>query len=82
MAVPFCHLCQQNEAEKRQYGDASLDQGEYCPVCHRPACRFHMGRVRWRWKDTNRLDSALVCMECKNTYRHREWDAHNRDWIS
>jgi hypothetical protein len=82
MPVPYCHICEQNEAEKRQYGDASLSEGDYCPVCHRPACRFHMARVRWRWNDTGQVDSALVCRECKNTYRHREWDAHNRDWIS
>jgi C4-type Zn-finger protein len=82
MAVPYCYICQENEAEKRQYGDASLDQGDYCPVCHRPTCRYHMSRVRWRWKDTGTLDSALVCRDCKTSYRHRDWDAHNRDWIS
>jgi hypothetical protein len=82
MPVPFCYICQQNEREKRQYGDASLNEGDYCPVCYQPVCRFHMGRVRWRWKDSGKLDSALVCRECKNAYRHREWDAHHRDWIS
>lgn len=82
MPVPYCHICAQNELEKRQYGDASLEEGDYCPVCYRPACRFHMGRVRWRWKENNKVDSALVCMDCKNSYRHREWDSYHRDWIS
>jgi hypothetical protein len=82
MSVPYCHICQENELEKRQYGDSSLSEGDYCPVCYRPVCRFHMGRVRWRWKDTGRLDSAMVCRDCKNAYRHRDWDAHHRDWIS
>jgi hypothetical protein len=82
MPVPYCHICEQNELEKRQYGEASLAQGDYCPICYRPTCRYHMGRVRWRWKSTGRLDSALICIECKNAYRHREWDTYNRDWIS
>lgn len=82
MPVPYCYICEQDEAEKRQYGDASLPEGDYCPVCHRPVCRFHMARVRWRWHDSGRVDNALVCRECKTTYRHREWDAHHREWIS
>lgn len=82
MPVPYCHICEHNELEKSRYGEATLSEGDYCPVCHRPACRFHMGRVRWRWKDSGQLDSALVCLDCKNTYRHREWDAYHRDWIS
>ena len=82
MAVPYCHMCQRNDAEKTQYGDATLGEGDYCPVCNRPACRFHMGRVRWRWKDSGRLDQALVCMDCKNAYRHRDWDSFHREWIS
>ena len=43
MPVPYCHICEQNELEKRQYGDATLDQGDYCPVCHQPTCRFRPG---------------------------------------
>ena len=82
MPVPYCHICQENEAEKRQYGDSSLEAGDYCPVCYRPTCRYHMSRVRWRWKETGQLGEALICRECKTTYRHRDWDRHNRDWIS
>ena len=81
MSVPFCYICDRNPVEKETYGDASLDHGDYCPICHRPACRFHMARVRWRWKNRGGLGSAYVCKECKNTYQHRTWDAHNRDWI-
>lgn len=82
MSVPYCHICEENELEKRQYGDASLEQGDYCPICHRPTCRFHMSRVRWRWKDNGTVGDALICRDCKSTYRHREWDTHTRDWIS
>lgn len=81
MPVPYCHICERKPFEKEQYGDASLDRGDYCPVCRRPACRYHMGRVRWRWRTDNRLESAMICIECKNSYQHRTWDAHNRDWI-
>lgn len=82
MPVPYCYICQENEAEKRQYGDASLDDGDYCPVCHQPTCRYHMARVRWRWKSSGQVGDALVCRDCKTTYRHRTWDRLNRDWIS
>jgi hypothetical protein len=82
MPVPYCHICETNELEKRQYGAATLGQGDYCPVCQRPTCRFHMGRVRWKWRDTGKLDQALVCLDCKNAYRHREWDSYRRNWIS
>lgn len=81
MSVPYCHMCEKNQLEKDTYGDVSLAQGIYCPICHRPVCRFHMARVRWRWKTRGGLDSAYICKECKNTYQHRLWDSHNRDWI-
>lgn len=81
MPVPYCHMCDKNQAEKDAYGHATLDQGDYCPICHRPVCRFHMARVRWRWNDGGKLESAMVCKECKNSYAHRNWDSYNRDWI-
>ncbi len=81
MPVPYCYICDKNPHEKETYGRATLDMGDYCPICHRPVCRYHMARVRWRWKADGRLESAYVCRECKNTYQHRQWDAHNRDWI-
>ncbi|MBN1678921.1 MAG: hypothetical protein JW966_01430 [Anaerolineae bacterium] len=81
MPVPYCTICQQNEAEKQQYGDVTLERGDYCPICHQPVCRFHLNRVRWRWKTNGRLDSALICRDCRKSYRHRNWDAHLRDWI-
>ncbi|MBE0690501.1 MAG: hypothetical protein IH587_10320 [Anaerolineae bacterium] len=82
MTVTYCHICNNEPQEKRSYGDEGLDQGDYCPVCHRPACRFHLGTVRWRWRNTGKLDSARVCMSCKNSYSHRDWDPVHRDWIS
>lgn len=81
MPVPYCHICDKNPAEKEAYGQASLGEGDYCPICHRPVCRFHMARVRWRWRTTHQIASAMVCRECKNTYQHRTWDTYRRDWI-
>lgn len=81
MPVPYCHICEKKPAEKSAYGDATLAQGDYCPICRQPTCRYHMARVRWRWKDSGRIESAFICKECKNRYEHRHWDAHNRDWI-
>lgn len=82
MPVPYCYICDKKPAEKDIYGDASLAQGDYCPICHRPVCRYHMARVRWRWKDDRgALESTFICKECKNSYQHRTWDTHNRDWI-
>jgi hypothetical protein len=83
MSVTFCHICEKNSAEKNRVGDSGLMMGVYCPVCHRPACSHHLGTVRWRWRDENRaLDSDKVCLECKRTYRHRDWDPIHREWIS
>jgi hypothetical protein len=81
MSVPYCHVCRKKPDEKEMYGDAMLGQGAYCPICHQPACRYHMARVRWRWKDTGRIESDWICVECKNGYQHRYWDSHRRDWI-
>jgi uncharacterized protein YbaR (Trm112 family) len=81
MAVTRCYLCEKDE--EARHLDTGLEEGIYCPVCHRPACRHHLATVRWRWRDEwGRVDSALVCIECRRTYRHRSWDAFNRDWIS
>jgi hypothetical protein len=39
--------------------------------------------VRWRWRDALReTDSAYICRECKSEYRHRDWDALKREWIT
>jgi hypothetical protein len=82
MPVPYCHICEGDPNEKRRYGDTGLEGGDYCPVCFRPYCRFHAGKVRWRWRNNGKVDIGQVCLDCKNAYRHREWDAVNRDWIS
>ncbi|NJN55032.1 MAG: hypothetical protein HC804_09920 [Anaerolineae bacterium] len=59
-----------------------LAEGEVCPVCYQPTCRNHLGTVRWRWRSSGAVDSALVCKECLRSYRHRDWDKYNRDWIT
>ncbi len=82
MSVPFCHLCESNPGDARSHHPNALQEGEYCPVCLRPTCRRHLSTVRWRWKSNGALDAALVCLECKNAYRHRAWDPVHRDWIS
>lgn len=82
MSVRFCYLCNENPLEKRRYGNHGLADGEVCPICYQPTCRYHLTTVRWRWLDSGEVDDALVCKECKRTYAHRSWDAVNRDWIT
>jgi hypothetical protein len=82
MAVPFCHICQANAEEHRLYGNSGLDEGDYCPICHRPTCKFHLATVRFRWIADRRIDTAKICIECKKTYQHRSWDVARREWIS
>jgi hypothetical protein len=82
MSVKFCVLCNEDPAAKRLYGGDGLAEGDYCPICHQPTCRFHLTTVRWRWRESGETDSALVCKNCSRTYAHRNWDAFNRDWIT
>lgn len=82
MRVPYCHICDSNADEKKRYGDSGLEDGDYCPVCQRPYCKFHGGVVRWRWRASREVASGKVCKSCKNAYLHRTWDPVNRDWIS
>jgi uncharacterized protein YbaR (Trm112 family) len=83
MPISYCHICEKRPRDHERYGNTGLVEGIVCPICHKPACRHHLGTVRWRWRTPSReVASALVCMECKNSYRHREWDPLNRDWIS
>ena len=82
MTIPFCYMCEDNSHDKQRYGDSGLAEGIYCPICFRPTCRYHLGTVRWRWKRNGQLDSARICLQCKNAYRHRDWDPVHRDWIS
>jgi hypothetical protein len=82
MPVPYCHICESLPAEKARYGTSGLEEGDYCPVCYRPFCRYHGGIVRWKWRDSGKVDSGRVCMECKRAYLHRTWDPIHRDWIS
>jgi hypothetical protein len=82
MAVKRCDFCQADPVARRQYGGLGLAEGRDCPICYRPACRFHLTTVRWRWCESGELDAALICKPCKNSYAHRNWDAINRDWIT
>lgn len=67
---------------RRRYGRQGFAEGQNCPICFQPTCRYHLTTVRWRWRESGDVDSALICQECKRTYAHRSWDAFNRDWIS
>lgn len=83
MSVSHCHVCDKNPDEARRINGAGLSDGVVCPVCHRPACRFHLVTVRWRWRTPTRdLDSAQICRECNKAYRHRDWDTLHREWIN
>ena len=83
MPVYHCFLCDKNPRDKARYGDAGLQKGIICPVCHRPVCTNHLTTVRWRWRTPAReLGAGQVCRDCKRTYRHREWDTINREWIT
>lgn len=82
MAVKYCYLCNQNPTIKQQYAGRGLAEGEMCPVCYQPTCRMHLSTVRWRWKSSGETDSTLVCKDCVRTYKHRDWDRYNRDWIT
>jgi len=83
MSVTRCHICEENPHETRLLGTSGFEEGDYCPICQRPTCRHHLTVVRWRWRnDTRMADSALICHECKRTYRHRDWDPTHREWIS
>jgi hypothetical protein len=83
MTVTHCYLCERDPVAARRLGGSGLTDGVLCPVCQRPTCSHHLVTVRWRWRTaTRQLGMAQVCQECKRTYRHREWDPINRDWIS
>lgn len=82
MAVKQCYLCNQDPVVKRRYGGQGLADGQDCPLCYQPTCRYHLSAVRWRWRQNGEVDSALVCQTCVRSYAHRNWDTHNRDWIT
>ena len=83
MTVSRCYLCDQEHPDQIHYDPYDLKHGTACPVCFRPTCRRHLSTVRWRWRDATReTDSARVCSLCRKEYRHREWDALNREWIT
>ena len=62
MSVPNCHICDSNTEEKQRYGEAGLAEGDYCPVCYRPTCKFHLATVRFRWNKDRSIDSAQICI--------------------
>ncbi|MFO7680949.1 MAG: hypothetical protein R6X34_12940 [Chloroflexota bacterium] len=82
MSVKVCYICQDEPQAVHRYGQAELDDGDYCPICYQPTCRRHLSVVRWRWRENGELDSALACKNCVRTYAHRSWDVFHRDWIT
>lgn len=82
MAVQRCYLCEESPLEARRYGEAGLEAGKDCPICYRPTCRYHLTMVRWRWRESGKVDATMICKECRRTYAHREWDVVHRDWIT
>ncbi len=82
MAVKYCQMCNEDPEAKQQYQGQGLADGEVCPICYHPTCRPHLGTVRWRWKNSGQLDSALVCKVCLRSYQHRDWDKYSREWIT
>ncbi|NLF65037.1 MAG: hypothetical protein GX579_10615 [Chloroflexi bacterium] len=82
MAVQRCHLCDDDPVEARRYGSAGLYEGQLCPICYRPTCRYHLTTVRWRWRSSGTIEAALICQSCKRSYAQRDWDVANRDWIT
>ena len=82
VAVNNCQMCQDNPEAQKQFADNGLADGEICPVCYNPTCRNHLRTVRWRWRKTGELDSTLVCQDCLRSYKHRDWDRYNKDWIT
>ena len=82
MSVTYCYICASNLREQKLYGQQGLAEGLVCPLCYQPACRYHLTTVRWRWRETGETEAALVCKDCKRSYVHRQWDVHQRDWIT
>lgn len=80
MAVKYCYLCNQTPGKRPSI--QALAEGIVCPVCYQPTCRTHLVTVRWRWRSSGQTDSALICQECRRSYKHRDWDRYNRDWIT
>ncbi len=82
MTVNRCHICDSNPEAKRRFQGDGLEAGKECPICYAPTCRYHLTTVRWRWKENGQTEAERSCQTCKRSYRHRDWDALNREWIS
>lgn len=83
MPVTRCHICDTEHHNSHRHRDEDFAAGHDCPICYRPTCRRHLVMVRWRWRNATRdTDSARICQDCKRDYRHRDWDAINREWIT
>jgi hypothetical protein len=82
MSVIRCYLCEQDILFQRRVGQSGFAEGKDCPICFQPTCRYHLTIVRWYWRNTGEVGTALVCKECKRTYQHRTWDSLHRDWIT
>lgn len=79
MSVPYCAISRRKNLEPSA---EDLANGDYCPVCYEPISRPYFRTVRFRWRESGQVDTAQICEDCKRTYRHRYWDAAQRDWIS
>ena len=55
-------------------GDSVVTIGDAMPIWEK---MFNTGG-----RESGKVDTGRVCMECKNAYRHRQWDPVHRDWIS
>lgn len=80
MAVKFCYICQETPQSMAHYGQEALAEGEYCPICYQPTCRRHLSVVRWRWRESEELDSGwyakIVCapmLTVVGMFFHRDW---------
>ena len=82
MSVTRCYLCEQDPLFQRRVGQSGFAEGANCPICFQPTCRYHLTTVRWYWRGTGEVGTALICKECKRTYQHRTWDSLHRDWIT
>ncbi len=82
MPVQECFICRQDVEARRSFGHEGYEDGLICPICRRPACRFHLATVRWRWRSSGLLEATRICQRCVNKYEHRNWDVANRDWIT
>ncbi|GMQ78161.1 MAG: hypothetical protein BMS9Abin02_0660 [Anaerolineae bacterium] len=82
MPIHECFICRDDIEARRLYGNLGNEEGELCPICRQPACKYHLAIVRWRWRESGTIETARICHLCLSRYNHRNWDVANRDWIT